>query len=220
MFCLNVMNNQNDKDNLEIFIQIKLEEYKSLKTEIYGRSRDQLNCIRDSLIGVGISLLVGILRYVNVESNTDFNFEDLSVLFLIVNWILLVFGIIWCDSHLTIHRIGKYIYMLENKIFSKLDIKLGIRLDKYPFKKCFSWENYYREIQHQHFSDKIIGKLGFVLPAIYFLFPSILLLMLYWNFNKLNFLSWSTPWSTSFFICNVILLCIFIIYFLKSISYK
>lgn len=145
-------------------VQILLAEYGSLKTEIHGRSRDQLSCITNSLLASG-----GLCTAIAISD------AKLIFLVLIIPWILSVFGILWCDHHTTIHYIGAYLRRLEKREFIHL-------LSSNKFSSNYiGWENWFdkqiRKKNKSHQESDI--SLSRILPIIYFCLPSFLSLIYY-----------------------------------------
>lgn len=143
-----------------------IAEYNALRQEISRRSTDQLVCITASLATVA-ALAVSITR------DTDL----FSALLLAVPWIFGVLGIIWCDHDHGIRIIGQY-------------IREKIEGDK--CKGMINWETY---VSSQHFPrSPTFGKMGSVLPWIYFVVPSVVAMFAacWWRYTKLPFGLWLT----------------------------
>lgn len=195
-------------------VKVLLAEYASLKSEIYGRSRDQLLCITSSLIALG-----GIYSAIAI-SNGKF-----TILALIVPWILSVFGILWCDHHITIHYIGAYIRRIEKKEF------ISLLLDNQFFSNYLGWENWYNFVKR---TQKDLPRYTFsflhrILPILYFALPS-LLSVLYYIYGNASF---SQLWQSGFWqqfslklkqfpqgiilLIDLVLIGIFILYYVEAL---
>ena len=203
----------------DLSLKILYEEYRSLKTEIHGRSRDQLVCITSSLLG--ISALFGA-----IASNPD----QLRPLFLLAPWVLLVFGIIWCDHHTTIHLIGSYIKHLE---LHRIPEILGHNLSEdASTKKLFEsspemllntgWEAWFSGERKRHrksWKRNLVGLIGSIhrfLPLFYFLLPSVLSIASYFSSERCGSVNIS-PWlELSLVLFDSGLIIIFILFWYRA----
>lgn len=208
--------------NLDLSIQIILLQYAKLREEIYGRSRDQLLCIINSLLASG-----GLCTAIAL-SKGKFNF-----LVLIIPWILTVFGILWCDHHKAIHYIGSYLKRIENKEFTNL-----ILSNNY-FSNYVGWEQWFDDLtrsqkeipkKFKNIPKKSITFMYQILPVFYFLVPSILSLCFYLysicnkSFSLCYLYSFNlNPFGTILVLIDGFLILIFFVFYVdawKSTNFK
>jgi hypothetical protein len=126
-------------------------EYNSLRTEIHGRTRDQLLCVTTSLVAVGAALGAVAARP-----------EIFSGLLVLAPWLLAVLGIVWCDHAHAIHMIALYIREeIEQKGIVELLSSTGYR--------AIGWESY---VQNRRETSSLPGWINIALPLMYFALPA------------------------------------------------
>ncbi len=140
--------------NNECRISWLITEYQELKKEIERRSKEQFLCISGSIIALGS--VVGFIAK---------SPEDYSPLLIIVPWILAIFGIIWVDHSHHIFLIGSYI---REGIESQINL---INCDN-----NIGWQHYTQSFLKK---DKLPSFIVYLLPILYFIFPSIICIFAY-----------------------------------------
>jgi cation transporter-like permease len=150
-----IRENMTDQDAsiLDAKVQVLLAEYSSLRQEIQRRTRYQLYSVTASIIAVG-----GLLSIISAEP------DKFAVFLIIIPWVLSVFGIIWLDHSHGIHLIGLYI---REEIEGKLPRLLS---PGEPESSPIGWETY---LHKRRGESRLLGYIDILLPAIYFLLPSL-----------------------------------------------
>jgi hypothetical protein len=136
-----------------------IAEYQELRKEINRRSKEQFICIAGSIASLG-----SVLAFIAKDA------AKYSALLIIVPWILCVFGFIWTDHARHIFLQGSYI---RNKIEKQVNLIAG-------YSDTMGWQSYVFEIRN-HLAEKKNkpSLVTYLLPLIYFLFPSIICLITY-----------------------------------------
>jgi hypothetical protein len=146
-------------DDVALKLQAVIAEYSSLRDEISDRSRDQLVCVTASLVGIGALL--------STVATDPVKFSGLLV---VAPWLLAVFGILWCDYAHGIHLAAMYI---RDEIEQK---KLPQLLGGATCSHTIGWETY---LQTKRDTTKLLGYINVVLPLLYFVLPSVVVIIAY-----------------------------------------
>ena len=173
-------------------------EYQELRKEIDRRSREQFVCIVGSIASLG-----SVLAFVAKDTC------KYSPLLILVPWILCVFGFIWTDH-------AHHIFMLGSYIRKKIESQVN-NLAKYQ--EVIGWQCYVHNIRGELKKKKRQPSLvTYFLPLLYFIFPSVVCLVVYMVLRFANLTSLPVPLEVAVLTIGILLLVAIIINWRRAIN--